>query len=489
MCRTLTYLISFVVVLSLVGDVQAVYITWTDADPGDNLWRTPTNWAYNGFNAVPTGDDEALINLLPGPTLANPGAVATRVWVGGGRGSSGIGAMTVDGGTIRVGTSFNVSGGGGSHGTLNMISGKMEIPWFKIGLGSDEGGILNMTGGVIAVASTFQFAGPESVANLEGGELTTDVLQMRQRAGGYGTINVTGGTLVLNGDQLSAVQGYIDNGWIVAYDGSENARLIVDYDRTYGGKTTVKAMWYLVEPKPVDGSDLGAEVTSVELQWTLPEPNQPGGTVTCDVFFGTNPEVTANPKVVDGQAVQAVSVTVAPNAVYYWALDLYDSSISPTEPFHLSPEFTFNTMNLPPIVNAGADVVTWLPEATRTGNLDGTITDDGAYTVQWTVVSEPNVGTAVIGTATAEDTGITLSAVGQYVLQLEAFDGEHTSSDTVTIDVYNDSCEAAQSLPDYEPVVGDLNADCRVDLADMELLLDNWLLDNSLTEEWFIKVD
>ncbi len=104
------------------------------------------------------------------------------------------------------------------------------------------------------------------------------------------------------------------------------------------------------------------------------------------------------------------------------------------------------------------------------------------------MVSEPNVGAAVIETTTAEDTGITLSAVGEYVLQLEASDGEYTGSDTVTINVYNDSCEAAQSRPDYVPLVGDLNGDCKVDDVDMALLQENWLKDNSLTEEWF-KVD
>jgi len=139
-------------------------------------------------------------------------------------------------------------------------------------------------------------------------------------------------------------------------------------------------------------------------------------------------------------------------------------------------------------VDAGKDVVTWLVDGVRVGNLDATVTDDGAispYTVEWTVISEPNEGTAVIETATAEDTNITLAELGEYVLQLEAFDGEYSSSDTVTINVYNDSCEAAQSLPDYEPLVGDLNGDCRVDEADLALLEANWLKDNSLTEEWF----
>ncbi|MHC4487537.1 MAG: PKD domain-containing protein [Planctomycetota bacterium] len=139
-------------------------------------------------------------------------------------------------------------------------------------------------------------------------------------------------------------------------------------------------------------------------------------------------------------------------------------------------------------MEAGADVVTWLEAGTRVGNLDATVTDDDAYTVQWTVVSEPSAGAAVIDTATAEDTGVTLTAVGEYVLQLEASDGEYTGSDTVTINVYNDSCEAAQSLPDYEPLVGDINGDCKVDDVDMALLQENLGKDNSLTDDWF-KVD
>jgi hypothetical protein len=143
--------------------------------------------------------------------------------------------------------------------------------------------------------------------------------------------------------------------------------------------------------------------------------------------------------------------------------------------------------NIPPQVNAGADIVTWLADGVRIGNLDAIVTDDGAispYTVQWTVISEPNEGAAVIETVGAEDTGITLSALGEYVLQLEASDGEYSGSDTVTINVYSDNCEAAQSLANYEPLVGDLNGDCKVDEADMALLEENWLQDNALTDEW-----
>jgi len=88
----------------------------------------------------------------------------------------------------------------------------------------------------------------------------------------------------------------------------------------------------------------------------------------------------------------------------------------------------------------------------------------------------------VIADPSAEDTTVTLSALGEYVLQLEASDGEYTRTDTVTINVYNDGCEAAQSLPDYEPSPGDLNGDCIVDELDLAILEEDWLVDTSLTE-------
>ena len=124
-------------------------------------------------------------------------------------------------------------------------------------------------------------------------------------------------------------------------------------------------------------------------------------------------------------------------------------------------------------MNAGADVVSWLQDGVRTRNLNGSVVDDGAiapYTVRWTVISEPDdpdSPDAIIADSTAENTSVTMSAVGQYVLQLDAFDGEYTASDTVTIDAYPDSCEATKALPDYEPLVGDLNGDCKVNDLDI----------------------
>ena len=482
MSKKLFCLASLVLVLGLLVDVQAATVTWTDAGP-DHLWSTPANW---DTNTLPTSADNARIGILPGPTIANEGAVGKEVDVGCG----GNGALTVDGGTLTVTSWIALAWGEGSNGTLDMNSGVITAN--QILVGNSGSGTLNMTGGTIIVEWWFRIAMKATATghvNLDGGIITCFQLKMREEAGAVGTMDVRAGTLIINGDNVSTVQGFIDNGWITAYDGQ--GTLYLDYDVTNKGRTTLKAV-HSLNPNPADGGLVSPG--EVELSWTLPDPCVPGQPVPVDVYFTDDLEALqmftdpAAIQVVSEQDVNSVVVQTQLKTRYYWAVDTYIGD--PNDPI-FGPIFSFFVDNAPPEVDAGKDVVTWLEDGVRTGNLDATVTDDGfvsPYTVQWTVVSEPNDPNspeAVITDPSAEDTGITLSAVGEYVLQIEAFDGEYTGSDTVTINVYNDRVEATWSLPDYEPLVGDLNWDCKVDEADLALLEENWLQDNSLTEEWF----
>jgi len=476
MFRKLICLVSFVLVLSLVGDVAAD-LNWTDTT-GDHDWFTEGNWESS---TVPTAADKVLIDMLPGPTIVNKGAVAGGVHVG----CDSTGALTVDGGTLELNSWSSVGAWPAMcKGTLYMNSGTI-IADSSLNVGLEGSGILNMTGGTITVGGDFTI-GKEATGtghvNLDGGIITAGGLEMRVKAGSVGTMDITAGTLIIDGNDLSLVQGYIDdpNGWITAYGGQGTLQL--DYDVTNKGKTTLKGVHNL-NPNPADGCLVSPG--EKELSWTLPDPCVPGQPVPVDVYFTDDLEALqmftdpAAMQVVNMQNVNSVVVQTQLKTRYYWAVDTYIGD--PNDPI-FGPIFSFVADNAPPKVYAGADVVTWLEE---------TVTDDGfisPYTVQWTVVSEPNDPNspdAVIAEPTAEDTIITLSARGEYVLQLDAFDGEYTGSDTVTINVYNDSVEATWSLPDYEPLVGDLNGDCKVDEADLALLMEDWLQDNSLTDEWF----
>ncbi len=268
MLKRLIYLSSLVLALSVVGQVHAQFpehdSTWTDA-AGDHLWTTPDNWSE-----YPTPGAWAKIrNGLPGPTiLSGVDAVARRVHIGYSEG----GALTVDGGTLVVGTDDLLLGKNGGDGILNMISGSIDVARdFEVAGGNP--GIVNMTGGTITVADDFEIPESEgdgvSIAqvHLDGGTIIIggDLHMFDQ-----GTLDITGGTLILDGDVVSAVQGYIDNGWITAYDG--DGRVTMDYGVTNEGQTTLKAV-HKLNPYPVNGgfSAPGA----VELSWTLPEPSCP----------------------------------------------------------------------------------------------------------------------------------------------------------------------------------------------------------------------
>jgi len=473
----LIYLIFFVLVLFLVGNVQAT-TQWTDADPGDHLWSTEGNWDAG----LPDADDWVKIrNGAPGATLVSEGAVADRVHIG----YEPESALTVDGGTLLIvetGDDLRIGKNGGS-GILNMISGSITVARdFEVGGG--DPGVVNMTGGTITVADDLMI--PDDTAstgelNLDGGTIiVNDDFVMAD----VGAMNITAGTLIIDANVVSTVQGYIDNGWITAYGGDGTVQL--DYDVTNKGQTTVKGV-HKLKPNPIDG---GLSVPgALELSWTLPDPCVAGEPVQVDVYFTDNWEALysfTDPeaiRIVSMQDVDSVVVQTQPKVKYYWAVDTYVGD--PNDPI-FGPIFSFLADNQAPRVDAGPDLLTWLgDDGTRAKNLDATVTDGDAYTVQWTVVSEPydpNNPDAVITDPSAEDTSITLSALGEYVLQLDASDGEKTGSDNVIINVYNDGCQAARSLPDYEPYPGDLNGDCRVDDLDLAILEADWLKDNSLTE-------
>jgi hypothetical protein len=467
MYTRLTYLISLVLALSLVGNVQAQTATWTDAGP-DHLWSTPENWSE-----FPTPAHWVKVRYgPPGATIAHEGAEALKVSIGYEDGS----ALTVDGGTLTT-VQYLAMGRNGGHGTLNMIGGTITIGRdFEVGYTGS--GTVNMTGGTIIVQRDFTI--PEDSANtghvnLDGGTIVVSRDLIMREVGG--TMNITGGTLIINADALSTVQGYIDNGWITAYDGNGTAQL--DYDVTNAGKTTMKAI-HKLNPYPVNGSTVAAG--QVELSWTLPDPCTPGQPVPVDVYFTddynalwqfTDP---ASIQVVNKSNVTSVTVQTASKTRYYWAVDTYIGD--PNDPI-LGPIFSFLAGNVPPKVDADEDVTTWLDNGSVEVAIAGTVIDTDPTTTLWTVVSEPddpNNPDAVIADPTALNTTITLSALGEYILQLDAHDGEDPGQpDTLTINVYSDHCEAAKSLPGWTPSIGDLNLDCWVDQLDMDILLEHWL--------------
>jgi len=416
MFRKLIYLVSFVLVLTLVGNVSAD-IQFPDTT-GDHLWSTPENWATG---ALPTLNDGYLrLFTIPGPTImAGESFVVNGIHLG----NTGevAGALTLQGGTLEVLGALNCGFKG--PGTINMIDGTLTVPG-SLRIARDPGAIGHI--------------------NLNGGTISANNFLMREKEDAVGTMDVRGGMLTIDGNETSLVQGYIDNGWIIAYDGNGMPHL--DYNVTNPGLTTLTAVHNL-NPNPANRAIV--KPGEVELGWTLPDPCVPGQPVSVDVYFTddldalwnfTDPEAI---KVVSMQNAASVVVQTQTKTRYFWAIDTYIGSDN--DPV-FGPIFSFVADNAPPSVNAGPDLSTFLQDGTRTGPVSGIVTDDGAiqpYTVTWSVVEQPSdadsaLPGAVIADPAAEQTTVTVSAEGTYVLQLEANDGEYTSSDTMTINVHPD---------------------------------------------------
>jgi hypothetical protein len=417
MLRKLIYLVSFVLVLPLVGNVSAD-IQFPDTT-GDHLWSTQENWATG---ALPTlNDGYVRLFTIPGPTImAGESYVVNGIHLG----NTGevAGALTLQGGTLEVLGALNCGFKG--PGTIDMIDGTLLIPG-TLKIARDPGAIGNI--------------------NLKGGTISANIFLMREKDGAVGMMDVGGGMLTVNGDQISLVQEYIDNGWITTYDGNGTPNL--DYNVTNPGQTTLTAV-HKLSPDPANRAIV--KPGEVELSWTLPDPSVPGQPVSVDVYFTDDLQALeqftdpAAIQVVGKQNVTSVVVQTQTKTRYFWAVDAYVDSASDFPV--VGPIFSFLADNAPPSVNAGPDISTFLQDGTRTGPLSPIVTDDGAiqpYTVTWSVVEQPSdadsaLPGAVIADPAAEQTTVTVSAEGTYVLQLEANDGEYTSSDTMTINVIPD---------------------------------------------------
>ncbi|HDS84726.1 MAG TPA: hypothetical protein ENN97_05975 [Phycisphaerales bacterium] len=118
------------------------------------------------------------------------------------------------------------------------------------------------------------------------------------------------------------------------------------------------------------------------LTWTNPDPNNPGETITCDVYFGaTEPNALLPNYGLDllAAGVTGNSVALPPLEqfkTYYWMVNIHDSSF----PDRTVPGFVwvFDTFNAAPVVNAGDDQYVWLNKAvvSTTSDADTYLRDD-----------------------------------------------------------------------------------------------------------------
>jgi hypothetical protein len=191
----------------------------------------------------------------------------------------GTGSLTIQGGNIEVGGGFQIGNNGGagdlnvSGGTINIGSDLVGSKNFVIGRKGGTGtvnisggtinvtnnlfvgktgslitgtGTLMMTGGKITAAKNLNIGSNGSTGHLQfdGGTIWAYELEMGTAGSSdpCGTMDIKAGTLIIDGDCIEKLAGYIEepNGWITADGG--NGKLVIDYDIRNSGKTTITAI-------------------------------------------------------------------------------------------------------------------------------------------------------------------------------------------------------------------------------------------------------
>ncbi len=322
MCRRVVYLVFVVLVFGSIGN--AADVSWKGGG-GNNLWSTPGNWSSN---RVPGAGDVAFVDVpaarAPNGPIIQEGInakinglvcevagepeitmtggtleIGAYIWWGDGQDSHGTFYMS--GGTVTTGSEFELGWGGGT-GTWIMTGGTVTCPELIIPTGSGAGGELFLHGGTVNVGS-------------QGLEMS-DV----------GIIDVGDGVLIVDGDQTATIQGYIDSGLISAYGGG--GRVLLDYDRTNAGKTTLAAAWTGVayNPNPADGAYYPD--TWANISWSADE-----AAVSHDVYFGEDFDDVDNGTGDTFQGNQGGTFYIVgfpgypfpdglvPGTTYYWRID------------------------------------------------------------------------------------------------------------------------------------------------------------------------
>jgi beta-galactosidase len=308
---------------------------------GTNLWSTTTNWTQG---SVPTKYDVAKVNVSDANCVINAtmNAVCRGLIVGNTASSC---RLNMTGGTLKVGENTMPSNtviGNESNGvgTINMSGGTAQIEADLL-VGNNGTGTLNMSGGTLNIDKTLLVAAGKGsgTVNLSGGTINAGAdnpnAGLDIKGIGTGLVNITTGTLIINGDATARVKEYSASGKIVAYSG--RGRIVYDYNVTNAGKTTITAVsenGIAYNPNPVAGAT--DQSTSPTLTWT--KGDWVASTGGHRVFLGTsfddvNNATTGSPQYEGTVDVNSYNATgLIAGQTYYWRIDEVNSS-NPSSPW------------------------------------------------------------------------------------------------------------------------------------------------------------
>ena len=113
----------------------------------------------------------------------------------------------------------------------------------------------------------------------------------------------------------------------------------------YWDDVSVTGSYIASNPEPPDGANDLVPFDVTALSWQRPAPRQGGDTISCDVWFGTDPNMPGtNTKILDKQDANSVAISPDSHQDYYWRVDCYDPNTpGPEIKSEGDKTWTFNT--------------------------------------------------------------------------------------------------------------------------------------------------
>jgi RHS repeat-associated protein/uncharacterized repeat protein (TIGR01451 family) len=203
-----------------------------------------------------------------------------------------------------------------------------------------------------------------------------------------------------------------------------------DSERTSSAAVRIEASQDLVNAPPMvsaEGPSLVSRSESTQLSGSVYDEGLPA-TGTLTVAWSQ----VSGPGIATFSAPDRVAsrVTFSADGEYVLRLTASDSELSASDEIAIQVE----SINQPPVVSAGADLMS----EQRTAMLYGSVNDDGLPdgsipTARWSVVGGP--GLVAFDDPSSPITEVTFSKPGEYVLHLTASDSELSASDEVIVRV------------------------------------------------------
>jgi hypothetical protein len=328
MCRRLILLFCLFALLGLVNDASA-FTRWTGGGDGTS-WHDPVNWDPCG---VPGASEEVDINFPPyrgpiidddvecgrihgpvyGPnTVQVMDIISDSVKINGEwrfcQGANTVATINISGGNVDIGGEWRWADSGGDSpwpiGIVNIAGGSVVCMALKIG---DDGGgelnviaggsltvssggqmevkgeqttILTIDGGTITVNGELHLSGDEIIINLNEGTVECTDLRVE----GEYLMDIEAGSFIIDGNEVSFIEGEVSDGRITAYDERPGSQVNIEYDSELDKTIVTASAIFTWARNPSPQNDADNICTGIQLTWT------PG--VYCvndhNVYFGTS---------------------------------------------------------------------------------------------------------------------------------------------------------------------------------------------------------